>query len=178
MIWTKSASSLVFLTAYSFSIFGCKEYNQPDFGIDHLAMSMCRVISCVVGRGVCYDQCILLAKLPLSCFILYSKAKLVCYSRYLLTSYFCTPVPFNKKDIFLGVLVLEGLVGLHRTVHLQLLQHCWLGHRFGLLWYWMVCLGNKQIILSFLRLHPSTAFWTLLLTMRATPFLLRDSCLQ
>ena len=25
----------------------------------------------------------------------------------------------------------------------------------------MVCLGNKQIILSFLRLHPSTAFWTL-----------------
>ena len=26
--------------------------------------------------------------------------------------------------------------------------------------------------------HPSTAFWTLLLTMMATPFLLRDSCLQ
>ena len=31
-------------------------------------------------------------------------------------------------------------------------------------------------ILSFLRLHPSTAFQTLLLTMMATPFLLRDSC--
>ena len=29
-----------------------------------------------------------------------------------------------------------------------------------------------------LRLHPSTAFWTLLLTMMATPFLLRDSCPQ
>ena len=26
-------------------------------------MSMCRVFSCVVGRGCCYDQCILLAKL-------------------------------------------------------------------------------------------------------------------
>ena len=25
----------------------------------------------------------------------------------------------------------------------------------------MVCLGNKQIILSFLRLLPNTAFWTL-----------------
>ena len=25
----------------------------------------------------------------------------------------------------------------------------------------MVCLGNEQIIVSFLRLHPSTAFWTL-----------------
>ena len=35
-----------------------------------------------------------------------------------------------------------------------------------------------QIILSFLRLHPSTSFQTLLLTMRATPFLLRDSCPQ
>ena len=37
---------------------------------------------------------------------------------------------------------------------------------------------QTEIILSFLRLHPSTAFWTLLLTMRATPFLLRDSCPQ
>ena len=40
--------------------------------------------------------------------------------------------------------MLEGLVGLHRTVLLQLLQHyrpgCWL----GLWWYWMVCLGNKH----------------------------------
>ena len=26
--------------------------------------------------------------------------------------------PSNKKDIFFGVLVLEGLVGLHRTVQL------------------------------------------------------------
>ena len=34
-----------------------------------------------------------------------------------------------------------------------------------------------KIILSFLRLHPSIAFQTLL-TMMATPFLLRDSCSQ
>ena len=50
-----------------------------------------------------------------------------------LTSYFCIPVPYNEKDIFFGVLVLEGLVGLHRTVQLQLLQHYWLGHRLRLL---------------------------------------------
>ena len=37
---------------------------------------------------------------------------------------------------------------------------------------------ETEIILSFLRLHPHTAFWTLLLTMMATPFLLRDSCPQ
>ena len=30
------------------------------------------------------------------------------------------------------MLVLEGLVGLHRTVQLQLLQHYWSGHRRGL----------------------------------------------
>ena len=42
------------------------------------------------------------------------------------------------------MLVLKGLVGLHRTVQLQLLQSYWLGHRLGLLWYWMVCLGHEQ----------------------------------
>ena len=29
--------------------------------------------------------------------------------------------------------VLEDLVGLHRTIQLQLIQHYWLGHRLGLL---------------------------------------------
>ena len=55
--------------------------------------------------------------LPLLCFILYSKAKFACYCRCFLTSCFCIPVPYNEKDIFWGVLVLKGLVGLHRTVH-------------------------------------------------------------
>ena len=35
---------------------------------------------------------------------------------------------------------------------------------------------QTEIILSFLRLHLSTAFQVLFLTMRATPFLLRDFC--
>ena len=30
------------------------------------------------------------------------------------------------------MLVLKGLVGLHRTIQLQLLQHYWLGHSLGL----------------------------------------------
>ena len=38
---------------------------------------------------------------------------------------------------------LESLVGLHRTFQLQL-QHCWSGHRLGLLWYWMVCLETNR----------------------------------
>ena len=40
--------------------------------------------------------------------------------------------PMMKSTSFL-VLILEGLVGPHRTIQLQLLQHYWLGHRFGLL---------------------------------------------
>ena len=39
----------------------------------------------------------------------------------------------TKKGCLFGVLVLEGLVGLHRTIQLQLLLHYWLGHRLGLL---------------------------------------------
>ena len=100
----------------------------------------------LLEEGVCYDQCVLLAKLYylLPCFIPYSKAKFTCYSRCFLASYFCIPVLYNEKDIFLGVLVLIGLVGLHRTIQLLLLQHYWLGRRLGLLWYWMVSFGNEQ----------------------------------
>ena len=47
----QSAPSLVFADYVSFSILGCKKYNQSHFGVDHLMMSMCRVFSCVVGRG-------------------------------------------------------------------------------------------------------------------------------
>ena len=46
----------------------------------------------LLEEGVCYDQCVLLAKLclcsqakPLTSFVLNSKAKFACYSRYLLT---------------------------------------------------------------------------------------------
>ena len=63
----------------------------------------CAELSLVLlEEGVCYDKCVLLAKLcyPLTCFILYSKTKFTCYSRYLLTSHFCVPVPYNEKDIF------------------------------------------------------------------------------
>ena len=52
--------------------------------------------------------------------------------------------PLWWKIHLLWVLVLEGLVDLYRNIPLQLLQHYCLGHRLGLVWYWMVCLGNEQ----------------------------------
>ena len=47
----QSAPGLVFADCIELLHFGCKEYNQSDFGVDRLVMSMCRVFSCAVGRG-------------------------------------------------------------------------------------------------------------------------------
>ena len=70
-----------------------------------LVMCTCGVTSCGVGRGCFLWPVCSLGKtlLALPCFILYSKAKLACYSKYLLTSYFCILVPYDEKDIFFDV---------------------------------------------------------------------------
>ena len=62
----------------------------------------------------------------------FCKVKLACYSSLLLTSYFCIPVPYDEKDIFFFLmLVQKGLVGLHRTDHL--LHHTISG--WGIEWF-------------------------------------------
>ena len=99
----------------------------------------------LLEEGVCYDQYSLgktLLAIALLPFVLQGQTCL--FSRYLLTSYFCIPVPYNGKDNFCLVLVLEDFLGHHRTIKLLLVHHLWLGHRLGFLWYWMDCLGNKQ----------------------------------
>ena len=55
----QSAPRLVFADCIELPHFCLKGYNEFDFSIDHLVMSMCRVFSCVVGRGCL--PCILLA---------------------------------------------------------------------------------------------------------------------
>ena len=52
------------------------------------------------------------------------------------------PLWWKEKFFFFGV-SFGNQVGLQRTGQLQFLQHQWSGHIFGLLWCWMVCLGNK-----------------------------------
>ena len=93
-------------------------------------MSMCRVVSCVVGRGCLLWPVRSLGKTLIS----------------LCPASFCTPRPnlpvtpgvsrlptfafqspiMKRTSVFL-VLVLEGLVGLHRNIQLQLIQHYWWG---------------------------------------------------
>jgi len=109
----------------------------------HLLMSISKVFSCVFGK-----RCFLWPVHPLG------KALLAfALLHFLLQGQICLLLqssldflllhssPLWWKGHLFWVLV---LVGLHRTVQLQLMQCYWSGHRLGLLYYWMVCLGNKQ----------------------------------
>ena len=105
--------------------------------------------SCVVGRGCLLWPGCSLGKTLLAFALLYSVLQefALLYSVpqiCLLLQVFLVFQSSIIKGHLLWVLVLKGILGLHRTVQVQLLQHYWSGHRLGLLWYWMVCLGNKQ----------------------------------
>ena len=67
-----------------------------------MVMSMCRVVSCVVGRGFLLLSVHSLGKtlLAFALLHLYSEAKFASYSRCFLTCYFCIPVSYDEKDIF------------------------------------------------------------------------------
>ena len=112
----------------------------------------CIVFSCVVGRGCLLWPVHSLGKTLLAFSLLHFvvKTKFACYSRQIcllllfLDFLLLHSSPLYWKGQLFGVLVLKGLVGLHRTVQLQLIQYYWSGHRLGFLWYWMACLENEQ----------------------------------
>ena len=141
-------------------------------------MSMCRGFFCALGRGCLLCPVRSLGKSLLAFDLLHSVLQgqifplLQVFLDFLLLQF----TPLWWKGHLLGVLVLEGLVGFHWTISLQLLQHYWLGHRLGLLWYWMVCLVNEQRIFCHFWDCIKVLHFRLLLTMMATLFLRRDSC--
>ena len=83
-------------------------------------------------EGVCYDQCILLAK-RLVFALLHSafQGQICLLLQVFLDFLLLHSSPLEWKGHLFWVLVLKALVGLHRTVQLQLLQRYWLGHRLG-----------------------------------------------
>ena len=113
-------------------------------------MSMWRVFSCVIGRGCLLWPVHFLGKTLLAFALLHSifQCQICLLLQVFLDFLLLHSSPLWWKGNIWGVLVLKVLVGLHRTVQLQLLQHYWLGHRLGLLWYWMAGLGNKYCILE------------------------------
>ena len=159
---SQSSPSLVFANCIELLHFGCKEYTQSDFGVDHLVMSMCRVFSCVVGRGCLLWAVCSLGKtlLAFALLILYPRPDLPVTPGVSWFPTFAFQSPIMKRTSF-WVLVPEGLVGLHRTVQLQLLQGYWSGHRLRLLWYWLACLGSEQRSSVIFEIASKYCIWTL-----------------
>ena len=146
MIWATVSSWSWFCWLYSASPSLATKNILNLISVLTTQWSLCVVFSCVVGGGCLLWPVCSLGKTLLAFALLHFvlQGQICLLLQVFLDFYFFIPVPCNGKDIFFCVLVLEGLIGLHRTAQLQLLQYYWLGHRLGLLWYWMVCLGNEQ----------------------------------
>ena len=85
---------------------------------------MCRVVSCVVGRGCLLSQVHSLGKTLLAFsllhFVLQGQTCLLLH----VSLDFSIPVPYDEKDIFFFLmLVLESLVGHQKTIQLHILWH-------------------------------------------------------
>ena len=106
----------------------------------------CVVLSCVVRKGCLLWPVCALGKMLLAFALLHSalQGQIYLLFQVFLDFLLLHSSPLQWKGHIFWVLVLEGLVGLLRTVQHQLLWHYWSGHRLGLPWYWMVCLGNEQ----------------------------------
>ena len=107
---------------------------------------MCRVISWVAGKGYLLWPVFSLVKTLLTFALLHFvvQGQICLLLQVSLDFLLLHSNPLQWKGHLFWVLFLNGLVGLHRTVQRQLLKHYWLELRLGLLWYWMVCLGNEQ----------------------------------
>ena len=90
-------------------------------------MSMCRVFSFVVGRGYLLSSVHSLDKTLLACPASFCtpRPNLHVTSSISWLPTFAFQSPIMKRTSFWGVL--KGLLGLHRTIQLQLLQHYWSG---------------------------------------------------
>ena len=104
----------------------------------------------LLEESVCYDQCVLLGKL-FTFALLHSvlQGQICVLLQVFLYFLLLHSSPLWWKGHLFGVLVLEGLAGLHRTVQIQLIQHYWLGHRLGLLWYSVIFLGIRDYSVVF-----------------------------
>ena len=142
----QSGPGLVFVDCIKILHLWLQDYNQSDFGIDYLVMSICTVISCVVGRGCLLWPVHSLGKTLLAFALLHFaiQGQICLLLQISLDFLLLHSSPLWWKGHLVLVLVLEGVVGLHRTIQLHHLQHYWLGHRLGLLWCWSVCLGNNK----------------------------------
>ena len=143
-------------------------------------MSMCRVVPYVVGRKCLLWPVCSLGKTLLAFDLLHIllRGQTCLLLQVSLDFLLLHSSPLWWKGHLSFVLVLAGLVGLHRSFNFSFFSITGWGIDLDYCDIEWFAWKRTGIILSFLRLYPSTAFWTLLLTMRATPCLLRNSCPQ
>ena len=100
-------------------ILAAKKYNQYDFGVDHLVRATCRVFSCVVGRGCLLWPVCSLGKTLLAFVLLYSvlRGQICLLLQVFLDFLLLHSSPLYWKGHISWMLVLEGLVGLHKPLN-------------------------------------------------------------
>ena len=175
MIWATVSSWPCFCWLYRASPYSAAKNIINLISVSTIWWCLCVVISCVVGRGCLLWPVHPLGKTLLAFVLLHFVLQgQTCLLRQVSLDFLLWhSIPKDKKDICVCVcVVLEGLTGLQRTGQLHLLQHSWPGHRLGLLWCWVVCLGNNR---DHSVIFEVASKYCILLTMMATPFLLRDS---
>ena len=146
-------------------------------------MSLCRVISCIVGRGCLLWPVHPLGKTLLVFALLYfvfqgQSCLLLCVT---LDVLLLQSKHYDEKDIFFFFFAAISRRSCRSSQNhstsssspLVVAEYTWIILMLN-------CFPWKQtlIIQLFLRLHTSTSFWILLLTMRAASLLPRDSCPQ
>ena len=146
MIWATVSSRSCFCWLYRASPSLAAKNKINLISVLTILWCSCVVFSCVVGRGCLLWPVHSLGKTLLAFALLHSvlQGQICLLLQVFLDFLLLHSSSLLWKGHLFWVLFLEGLVSLPRTVQLQLLQHYLLGHRLGLLWCWMVCLGNKQ----------------------------------
>ena len=86
-----------------------KIYNPSDFIIDHLVMSLCRVVSCVVGRGCLSVHS--LGKTLIAFALLHFELQGQTCLLLQVSLDFCIPDPCDEKNMYFGVSS-KDLIGL------------------------------------------------------------------
>ena len=107
-------------------------------------MSLLRVFSCIIGRGCLLWLLCSLGKTVLTFALLHftSRLNLPVTPGVSWLPTFALLFPMMKRSSFLDVSFRSCRSPWNHSI--SFLQHYWLGPRLGLLWYWMVCLGNEQ----------------------------------
>ena len=114
MIWATVSSWSCFCWLYRASPSLAAENIINLFGVDHLVMSMCRVFSCVVGRGCLLWPVHFLGKTLLVFALLHSafQGQICLLLQVFLDFLLLHASPLSWKRHLFWVLVLKGLVGL------------------------------------------------------------------